>query len=74
MQFLNSAGEMSIWPRLERVFRRRWRMAANTIAIRKSSMGQVAFKADMGLKTGGLMRMSGTVSEALLHGEDNLRW
>jgi hypothetical protein len=49
-------------------------MAANTIAIRKSSMGQVAFKADMGLKTGGLMRMSGTVSEALLHGEDNLRW
>jgi hypothetical protein len=30
--------------------------------------GQAAFKADMDLKTGGLMRMSVTVSEALLQG------
>ena len=49
-------------------------MAANTMPIHKSPMGQVAFKADEKLKAGVLVRMSGTVLEALLHGEDNLRW
>lgn len=52
----------------------RWRMAANTMPIHKSPMGQVAFKADEELRTGILVRRSGTVSEALLHGEDNLIW
>jgi hypothetical protein len=49
-------------------------MAANTMSIHKTSIGQVAFKADEELQTEVLVRRSGTVSEALLHGEDNLRW
>jgi hypothetical protein len=55
-----------------RVFRRRLKMAANTIAIHKSSIGGAAFKADKDLKTGVLVRMSGTISKAMLHGEDIL--
>jgi hypothetical protein len=49
-------------------------MAANAMSVHKSSMGQVAFKADEELKAGVLVRMRVTVSEALLHGEDNLIW